>query len=192
MSESPVLPFPTVSEIWAAQNGRLFFLKWMMLSVVSVILMTDTSIIPVTVAELAIAVQPIALFGFRWRLWVWVAATMGATFLLLQIVTLTYMLHFVFIATGIVQMPFLVGIRQRPFLWPVAVATASFINWLILRTSIYADLSNWVVGLLFGNVGMRWAIFQLNAGLQLTTAAILGAALAWLMPAVDPSESASE
>ena len=98
MSDSSIIPLPKARDIWAADHGWLFFLKWMIFALFAAALKAAYAILdpyglgpsPVLTLNFHVAllwlstpilIQAWPLFGLRWRLWAWVIASVRASFI---------------------------------------------------------------------------------------------------------------
>jgi hypothetical protein len=187
MSGATNLPFPKVRELWIAQSGVLFFIKWMLAAVLGthfvsacVVFVVRTGIDP---GKLCLAVpvfiQACVVFGFCGRTWVWAAVHLLVAFTVGNTpVSLTLQ--------AIAEALLLLGIRRQAGMWLLASAAAHTVGFVISRTRPGDRwINDLIMALPINGIGQYWALVQTSQTVELCVAATLGAALAWLMPPVN-------
>jgi hypothetical protein len=203
MSDSPFLPFPSPREIWAAQSGWLFFVKWMIFASFAIafsLLMQfavfywwsrppDSNWVFVFVgASLLIKIWP--LFGFHWRSLAWVAG--GVVPLLAfdfnPLINPWVYVKF-YVVRAAIETLLLLRVRRRVNVWLVVCAAAAATEFTVLSdTGVNSRISAWIEELPLQFIGSFWKGIYLDVGIALLTATMQGSALAWLILPVNSAK----
>lgn len=201
MSGAPVLPFPKVRELWAAQSGRLFFFKWMIAAALGVLFKSAWIWIVLRMgipfrAGLAsdilyycapVLIQFWVLFGFRWRLWLWLGLDITTAFLSGGAFLRGWLVPVAIRATW--QTLLVIGVRRRPTIWFIALLAAHAIEYVAEWSAPVKNVVDAAINHLSAwGFGAFWLRIQVNCTIQFLMAIFLGAAVAWLMPPVRSSK----
>jgi hypothetical protein len=195
MSESPILPLPRLRELWEAQTGTKFFLKWMLCAGIGVALRAaiiatfyqtgawGNPLGTFLYYSIPVLIQESVLFGLRWKTLAWVAISGG---FLGAWLSLRFGWIGQFTPLG-VETLLLSGVRHRAILWIPASLAAYLLQLAVIgNTPIQASVRESISKLPLGRFGSFLAFTQFNLAVQLAMGAILGATLAWLMPPKGP------
>jgi hypothetical protein len=206
MSDAPILPFPKLRELWTAQNGALFFIKWMACAGAQVFFALAVGALfsrlnwdpylpsPLLFWLLPVFLTAFALFGFHWRVLTWSFVTIAAYFAAAAFVwTSQWPSSLVAITSiGVSQSLLLIGIRRRVMVWAVTLP-AAYIVCHYLDRWIHDGQLWFLVWQRLMSVGVpRLIAYEISYRVsewspRIIAAVVLGAALVWLMPPVTRS-----
>lgn len=203
MSDASILPLPRFGNLWNAKTGRVFLVKWIACSAIGASLQATCLALsflyafeddPMTIflsSYIPVLLQVWCIFGFRWRLWAWIAIhwLIGAIFSDEQAVESWPVF---LIATSLrisSETALLIGVRRHLGIWPVAMILVCLVEFTVWSaTPLNEILSHWTNRLPISVAGHVWVHIQLGLSQGVISDLIPGVALAWLMPPVDGSE----
>jgi hypothetical protein len=205
-TDQQFLPFPTWRDLYCAQTGVNFFLKWAICTVWSLALRTafylfvtnsgGSANLPMGILFWGLDQAPIAcaLFGRSWRagVWVFILPASKWTWWVWQfipvrgnwiwLITLALLLA--------LQLPVLRGVRGRLRWWVIASIVGGLVELAVFwNTPFHRYIWDFMRGL---PISISWLHMSLLNGVSFVQSAVCGFALAWWMPPLRSARGASD
>ena len=192
--------------IIAAQSGRWFLLKWMIVlgcahSLGLGLSVARNTMFPMTTMQVLVWIITVSviisggaqgwlIFGWHWRSLMWTLIRLPPVFI--SLTGSRRVLEFINLATLVVELLLLCRIRRRPMWWIAPFAISMGVS---ISAGMWIYHANDAINSLALNLGVpawfRRGYFISNSAFWTFHLALTGATLAWLMPpvAVKPEEA---